>query len=192
VGHDLLVHSAGVARRVHARSRDADSEHLREICRPRINRVGSGDIAYARAFDAVTYSLIGYLSDLSYARTGTRKPRVAGRLQTGEDLTGLYTAVFNFVQVSLRTGFDATAATQDVDGAFAIRLTAVILPVLGMALAGALFWKFPLTRAGVTEVQEGLPLAEARTSAAVTVTESTPAAPDGTLLHPASRSSPVL
>ncbi len=58
-----------------------------------------------------------------------------GRLQTGEDLTGLYTSVFNFVQVSLRTvssaagiavvgwmGFDATAATQSADGAFAIRL----------------------------------------------------------------------
>ncbi|RYD45621.1 MAG: hypothetical protein EOP63_00710 [Sphingomonadales bacterium] len=31
-----------------------------------------------RAFDAITYPLIGYLSDLTYARTGTRKPWVAG------------------------------------------------------------------------------------------------------------------
>lgn len=64
-----------------------------------------------------------------------------GRLQSGEDLSGLYTAVFNFVQVSLRTvssaggialigwmGFDATATTQSADGALAIRLTSVIRP----------------------------------------------------------------
>jgi GPH family glycoside/pentoside/hexuronide:cation symporter len=92
-----------------------------------------------------------------------------GRLQTGEDLTGLYTSVFNFVQVSLRTvssaagiaavgwmGFDATAATQGADGVFAIRLTAVILPAIGLAFAGALFWAFPLTRARVHEVQQEL------------------------------------
>lgn len=101
-----------------------------------------------------------------------------GRLQTGEDLTGLYTSVFNFVQVSLRTvssaagiavvgwmGFDATAATQSADGAFAIRLTAVILPALGLAFAGALFWAFPLTRARVNEVQQALSEREASTRA---------------------------
>jgi len=92
-----------------------------------------------------------------------------GRLQTGEDLTGLYTSVFNFVQVSLRTvssaagiavvgwmGFDATAATQSPDGAFAIRLTAVILPAIGLAFAGILFWAFPLTKARVRDVQQEL------------------------------------
>ncbi|MDO9368229.1 MAG: MFS transporter [Sphingopyxis sp.] len=92
-----------------------------------------------------------------------------GRLQTGEDLSGLYTAVFNFVQVSLRTvssaagiavvgwmGFDATAATQSPGGALAIRLTAVILPAIGLAFAGALFWAFPLTRAKIAEVHAQL------------------------------------
>ena len=92
-----------------------------------------------------------------------------GRLQSGEDLSGLYTAVFNFVQVSLRTvssaagiavvgwmGFDAMATTQSADGAFAIRLTAVILPAIGLGFAGALFWAFPLTRARVAEVHRQL------------------------------------
>lgn len=92
-----------------------------------------------------------------------------GRLQTGEDLSGLYTAVFNFVQVSLRTvssaggialigwmGFDATATTQGPNGELAIRLTAVILPAIGLGIAGALFWRFPLTRARIAEVHQQL------------------------------------
>lgn len=100
-----------------------------------------------------------------------------GRLQSGEDLAGLYTAVFNFVQVSLRTvssaggiavvgwmGFDATAATQTSGGALAIRLTAVILPAIGMAFAGALFWAFPLSRERVAEVHEQLAAREAADS----------------------------
>lgn len=92
-----------------------------------------------------------------------------GRLRTGEDLSGLYTAVFNFVQVSLRTvssaggialvgwmGFDATATTQSPGGELAIRLTAVILPAIGLGIAGALFLGFPLTRARIAEVQAEL------------------------------------
>ena len=99
-----------------------------------------------------------------------------GRLQTGEDLAGLYTAVFNFVQVSLRTvssaggialigwmGFDATATTQTAEGAFAIRLCAVILPAIGMGFAGGLFWAFPLTRAQSAEVHAELAAREAIT-----------------------------
>jgi Na+/melibiose symporter-like transporter len=101
-----------------------------------------------------------------------------GRLQTGEDLSGLYTAVFNFVQVSLRTvssaggialvgwmGFDATATVQSGAGELAIRLAAVILPAIGLGFAGVLFWGFPLTRARIAEVQRQLAESEARASA---------------------------
>lgn len=104
-----------------------------------------------------------------------------GRLQTGEDLSGLYTAVFNFVQVSLRTvssaagiaivgwmGFDATATTQNAGGELAIRLTAVILPAIGLGFAGFLFWGFPLTRARIAEVHRQL---EAQESEVVEVND---------------------
>ncbi len=104
-----------------------------------------------------------------------------GRLQSGEDLAGLYTAAFNFVQVSLRTvssaggialvgwmGFDATSTAQNADGAFAIRLAAVILPAIGLAFAGVLFWAFPLTKARVAEVSAELAAREAASRDAVT------------------------
>lgn len=38
----------------------------------------AGATLLTRAFDAITYPVIGYLSDLSYARMGTRKPWVVG------------------------------------------------------------------------------------------------------------------
>ncbi|RYD45517.1 MAG: hypothetical protein EOP63_01170 [Sphingomonadales bacterium] len=38
----------------------------------------AGATLLTRAFDAVTYPVIGYLSDLSFAKTGTRKPWVVG------------------------------------------------------------------------------------------------------------------
>lgn len=101
-----------------------------------------------------------------------------GRLQTGSDLTGLYTAVFGFVQVSLRTvttaigiasigwlGFDATATTQTAMGGFGIRLIAVILPAIGTLLAAVLFWTFPLTRKRVAEVHAALSEREAQQAA---------------------------
>jgi Na+/melibiose symporter-like transporter len=97
-----------------------------------------------------------------------------GRLQDGEELAGLYTSIFNFFQVSVRTvssaagiaivgwlGFNATATTQTPAGAFAIRLCAVILPALGLAFAGLLFWSFPLTRLRMIEVHAELAAREA-------------------------------
>lgn len=102
-----------------------------------------------------------------------------GRLQSGEDLSGLYTSIFTFAQVSLRTvssaagialigwlGFDATAATQTSAGAFGIRLISVILPAIGLALASLLYWTYPLTRARVEEVRQELLLREAAAAAA--------------------------
>lgn len=92
-----------------------------------------------------------------------------GRLQSGEDLTGLYTSIFIFTQVSLRTvssaagialigwlGFDATAAAQSAAGAFGIRLIAVALPAIGLALASLFYWTYPLTRARVEEIRAQL------------------------------------
>ena len=58
-------------------------------------------------------------------------------------------------------GFDATSTAQNADGAFAIRLAAVILPAIGLAFAGVLFWAFPLTRARVAEVSAELAAREA-------------------------------
>lgn len=97
-----------------------------------------------------------------------------GRLQSGEDLSGVYASIFNFVQVSLRTvssaagialigwlGFDATATTQSADGAFGIRLISVILPAIGLGLASLIYWTYPLTRARVEEVRLGLLAREA-------------------------------
>jgi Na+/melibiose symporter-like transporter len=97
-----------------------------------------------------------------------------GRLQSGEDLSGLYASIFTFVQISLRTvssaagialigwlGFHATATTQTASGAFAIRLISVILPAAGLALASLLYWTYPLTRARVEEIREQLLAREA-------------------------------
>lgn len=92
-----------------------------------------------------------------------------GRLQSGEDLSGLYASIFTFVQVSLRTvssaagialigwlGFHATATTQTAAGAFGIRIISVILPALGLALASLLYWTYPLTRARVEDIRQQL------------------------------------
>jgi Na+/melibiose symporter-like transporter len=113
------------------------------------------------------YPMIGDVSDY-------------GRLTTGKDLTGLYTAVINFVQVSLRTvttaagmafvgwlGFDAAVSTQTEAGSFGIRLVAVILPAVGAGISAILFWTFPLTRARLAEIQHELAEREAAQAADV-------------------------
>jgi len=65
-------------------------------------------------------------------------------------------------------GFDATATTQNAGGELAIRLTAVILPAIGLGFAGFLFWGFPLTRARIAEVHRQL---EAQESEVVEVND---------------------
>ncbi|MES2488975.1 MAG: MFS transporter [Pseudomonadota bacterium] len=92
-----------------------------------------------------------------------------GLLITGEDNAGLYGAIFAFLQKSLlgisaaialaiagTFGFDATAASQSDAAVFGIKLTAALLPALGLIGAAAIIWNYPLNRARVAEIQTQL------------------------------------
>ncbi|MGH8506715.1 MAG: MFS transporter, partial [Stenotrophobium sp.] len=83
-----------------------------------------------------------------------------GRLQSGEDMAGIYSATLAFLSRSLGglggalglaiagwLSFDAAASQQSAQGAFAIKLVSVWLPVLGVAIAAPILWTFPITRA---------------------------------------------
>ncbi|HEY1076138.1 MAG TPA: MFS transporter [Fontimonas sp.] len=82
------------------------------------------------------------------------------RLRTGEDRGGLYSGMLAFTAKSLAglagatglmlldvLGFDAKAAVQSGEGAFAIRLIGAWLPALGIAVGVGLIWNFPIDRA---------------------------------------------
>ncbi|MGH8444509.1 MAG: MFS transporter [Solimonas sp.] len=92
-----------------------------------------------------------------------------GRLQTGEDLSGVYASVMAFLQKSLGGvaaaaglalvgwfGFDPTATQQTTGGVFGIRLVAVWLPAIGLASAAFIIWPFPLNRARLAEIRAEL------------------------------------
>lgn len=82
-----------------------------------------------------------------------------GRLQSGEDHAGVYSAIFAFLLKSLGGvaaalglglvgwfGFDATATQQTAQGVFGIKLVAVWLPALGVACSAPIIWSFPIDR----------------------------------------------
>lgn len=92
-----------------------------------------------------------------------------GRLQTGKDHGGLYASVIMFVVKSLASvssaagiaiigwfGFDATAAIQTASGAFGMKLVAVYLPAVGMALVTVVIWKYPLNKARLADIRAQL------------------------------------
>jgi GPH family glycoside/pentoside/hexuronide:cation symporter len=91
------------------------------------------------------------------------------RLRTGEDRSGVYSAIYVFLSKSLVTvagacgialagwfGFDATASQQGAWGAFGIKLVTVGLPALGFALTAPLIWWFPIDRARQKEIREAM------------------------------------
>lgn len=99
-----------------------------------------------------------------------------GRLQLGEDRTGLYSAAVLFTVKSLGGvaaglalviagwfGFSATAAEQTVAGVIGIKLVAVWLPALGLVLGGLMLWSFPIDRARQGEIRAALKLREEQT-----------------------------
>lgn len=82
------------------------------------------------------------------------------RLRSGEDRGGLYSAVSAFTSKSMAgiagatglflldaLGFEASATTQTSEGAFAIKLIAAWVPVLGLVCGAVLIWRFPIDRA---------------------------------------------
>jgi Na+/melibiose symporter-like transporter len=91
------------------------------------------------------------------------------RLRSGEDRSGIYSAILAFLGKSLLSvtaalglavagwlGFDATASEQTFWGGFGIRLTSMWLPALGFAMSVPLIWWFPLNRARQAEIREAL------------------------------------
>lgn len=98
-----------------------------------------------------------------------------GRWATGEDHAGLYGAIFAFLQKSIQgvaaaaglavagyCGFDATAATQSAGGVLGIKLTAAILPALGLLASAVIIWNYSLTRQRIAQIQQELGTAEGR------------------------------
>lgn len=109
------------------------------------------------------------------------------RLHTGKDHAGIYSALLAFLNKSVLGvsgalglaligwfGFDAHAAEQAPLGALGIRLTAVWLPALGLAVGAPLVWGFPITRARQAEILEAIRRREAQAPAGV------PSRTDGT------------
>lgn len=101
------------------------------------------------------------------------------RLRSGEDRGGLYSAVSSFTSKSMAgiagavglflldlLGFDATASVQTAEGAFAIKLIAAWVPVLGLACGAALIWHFPITRARQEATRLALEARRAETAGA--------------------------
>jgi glycoside/pentoside/hexuronide:cation symporter, GPH family len=102
-----------------------------------------------------------------------------GRLQSGEDQSGIYSAVYSFMVKSLHgvgaalglglaglIGFDATVTQQSSEGIFAIKLVTAWVPLLGATIAAILLWTFPITRAKQKANQEALKALETQTAAA--------------------------
>lgn len=92
-----------------------------------------------------------------------------GKLQSGEDHTGLYASALMFVVKSLGSvsaaagiailgwfGFDAAANVQTASGAFGIKLVVIYAPAAGLGLIAAMIWNYPLTRARLVEIREAL------------------------------------
>jgi Na+/melibiose symporter-like transporter len=92
-----------------------------------------------------------------------------GKLSTGADHGGLYSALFLFLQRSMlgvsaaagialvgMFGFDATAATQSASGVLGIKLAGAFLPAIGFIGAAVIIWNYPLTRARMAEIQAAL------------------------------------
>lgn len=92
-----------------------------------------------------------------------------GRLVTGEDHAGLYGSMFAFLQKSLVGvsaatglalagffGFDPTGAAQSASSVIGIKLTAALIPALGLFGAAAIIWNYPLTRERIGQIQAKL------------------------------------
>lgn len=98
-----------------------------------------------------------------------------GRLQSGEDLTGMYASIIAFLLKSLRgvatalglavagwLGFDATATAQTAQGIFGIKLVVAWLPALGLACAAPIIWFFPINRASQAATRAAIQLRDAK------------------------------
>jgi Na+/melibiose symporter-like transporter len=103
-----------------------------------------------------------------------------GRLQSGEDQSGIYSAVYSFMTKSIHgigaaaglglagwIGFDATVTQQGPDGVFAIKLVTAWLPLFGAVFSGFLLWTFPITRAKQAETQAALKALDEKAASAV-------------------------
>ncbi|MES2490055.1 MAG: MFS transporter [Pseudomonadota bacterium] len=103
-----------------------------------------------------------------------------GRLQSGEDQSGIYSAVYSFMTKSIHgigaaaglglagwIGFDATVTHQSTEGVFAIKLVTAWLPLLGAVISAFLLWTFPITRAKQAETQAALKALDEKTASAV-------------------------
>lgn len=125
-----------------------------------------------------------------------------GRFHTGRDHGGLYGSMFAFLQKSLlgvsaalglalvgAFGFDATAETQTTTAVIGIKIGFALAPALGLLLAAAVIWNYPLNRARITEIQAGLAARDAEEAATASLTGAPPIVSDAaapTDAHPSS------
>jgi Na+/melibiose symporter-like transporter len=92
-----------------------------------------------------------------------------GRLEYGEDHSGMYSALFAFIQKSLGGlstaagitvvgwfGFEAAATAQTSWGVFGIKMVAVLLPACGMLCSAPIVWGFPINRARQDAIRSAL------------------------------------
>jgi GPH family glycoside/pentoside/hexuronide:cation symporter len=98
------------------------------------------------------------------------------RMRTGEDRSGIYSAINAFIQKTMTTvcgafgiamvgwfGFNATAAEQTTWAGFGIRLAFAGLPALGFAISAPLLWWFPIDRARQAEIRAAIQARESQT-----------------------------
>jgi glycoside/pentoside/hexuronide:cation symporter, GPH family len=119
-------------------------------------------VSLVSAYYVAAFAMIGDISDF-------------GRLETGQDHSGIYSALFYFVWRSVGGlvsglglavigwfGFDATTKAQTDLGIVGIKLVSTGFPALGFAIAAIVLWGFPLTRERHEQIRAELEARAAR------------------------------
>jgi Na+/melibiose symporter-like transporter len=130
--------------------------------------ISPGDTALVACF--VIYPLIAFsVSGSIIVYTMSADIVDYGRLHTHQNHGGLYVALFAFLQKSIggvsaamgvalagAFGFDATAPGQTTGAILGIKLVFAIAPAVGLLVAAAIIWNYPLTRERTLQIQAAL------------------------------------
>jgi len=134
-------------------------------------------MSFAPVGEAGLYPILALytLSVFCQVSLGITAPAMMGdildydRLRTGEDRAGMYSAILAFLNKSMLgvsgalglavvgwLGFDAKGSEQSLMGVLGIKLVAVWLPALGLAVSAPIIWNFPINRARQEEIRQAI------------------------------------
>ncbi len=142
-----------------------------------LSALGYAGMGFAPPGEAGLYPILVLysLSVFCVVSIGVTAPAMMGdildydRLRTGEDRAGMYSAILAFLTKSMLGvsgalglavvgwfGFDAKGGEQSLMGVFGIKLVAVWLPTLGLALGAPIIWNFPINRARQEQIRQAI------------------------------------